>query len=442
MYQEIAFSIAESIEKGGFKSGDRIPSTRQLAARLGVARNTVLQAFALLESQNYIKTQTGLGTIVLGQTHSSDRALNVAFSPQDLYSNYAHAIQNVGDFSPHRQQSDDESTLADLSRVRSLFCTSLRPSELAHLLRGEAHDELGLEVLRKATSRFLSRVAGVYSDYLQVAIFPSRRSALEVIVRLLVCKNDNVMLMNENSADLGHLLRIHGANQTQVNGDDNGIVVDALNASSSTPKLVFVNKAQYGKKALADQNRLSLLNWATARQCMIVEDGTATEKLMTRQSITALHSLDDSGSVIYLYNLEELFSPLTRTAVLVLPNSIVPQVRKIMSLSGLSCSLTEQYAMSKVLGSGLCEHILRKRQDRLRQFRNSLVQRLGAAFGSHIKVHFTINGLRFVCAPNHEGQLIEWCDQQGLSDSLDRSQSDELVFFDLTMKWTDATSAS
>src|SRR5690242_8144769 len=52
-FLQIARAFAGDIQRGRLRSGDRLPGSRQLAASLGVHRNTVLAALAELTAEGW-----------------------------------------------------------------------------------------------------------------------------------------------------------------------------------------------------------------------------------------------------------------------------------------------------------------------------------------------------------------------------------------------------
>lgn len=64
IYEQVVRKICECIMAGDLKNGDQLPSVRQLARDIGVNPNTVQKAYAELERQKIIYTQTGKGNFV------------------------------------------------------------------------------------------------------------------------------------------------------------------------------------------------------------------------------------------------------------------------------------------------------------------------------------------------------------------------------------------
>lgn len=63
-YQQIAQAVKSEIERGVYKTGDSIPTIRELAALYGCSPQTVNKATAWLAQQGYIESRQGSGSIV------------------------------------------------------------------------------------------------------------------------------------------------------------------------------------------------------------------------------------------------------------------------------------------------------------------------------------------------------------------------------------------
>lgn len=67
IYEQIVDGIKDDIVSGALKTDDKIPSVRDLSAKLTVNPNTIQKAFKELESQGWIYTVTGRGNFVAEQ---------------------------------------------------------------------------------------------------------------------------------------------------------------------------------------------------------------------------------------------------------------------------------------------------------------------------------------------------------------------------------------
>lgn len=66
LVEQIVQQLQRLIERGNLSSGEQLPTTRQLAVRLGINFNTVARAYRELDQEGLISTQPGRGTFVIG----------------------------------------------------------------------------------------------------------------------------------------------------------------------------------------------------------------------------------------------------------------------------------------------------------------------------------------------------------------------------------------
>ncbi|URA10468.1 GntR family transcriptional regulator [Thermospira aquatica] len=70
IYLQIADLVCDSILRGVWKPGERIPSIRDMASQISVNPNTVVKAYNYLESQKIILNQRGIGFFVSDQGYA------------------------------------------------------------------------------------------------------------------------------------------------------------------------------------------------------------------------------------------------------------------------------------------------------------------------------------------------------------------------------------
>jgi len=92
LYLQIVEQVRRLVALGALRSGDRLPTVRELAARARVNRNTAARAVQLLEAEGLVRTRVGQGTFVaddageLGREqriHIVDAALDRAVGEAD-----------------------------------------------------------------------------------------------------------------------------------------------------------------------------------------------------------------------------------------------------------------------------------------------------------------------------------------------------------------------
>lgn len=71
LHEQVASAIRRAIQEGEAASGDRVPQARDLAAVLGVNKNTVLRALRLLRDEGLLEMGRGRAIRVTGSPDQS-----------------------------------------------------------------------------------------------------------------------------------------------------------------------------------------------------------------------------------------------------------------------------------------------------------------------------------------------------------------------------------
>ncbi|MBQ1475839.1 MAG: GntR family transcriptional regulator, partial [Firmicutes bacterium] len=88
IYRQVAGAITGEIKKGHLEYGMQLPTVRQLAAQLNIARGTIKRAYDDLESSGVISKTRGKGTFVSWQEETiqsrKDKAMEAIDHMLDL----------------------------------------------------------------------------------------------------------------------------------------------------------------------------------------------------------------------------------------------------------------------------------------------------------------------------------------------------------------------
>lgn len=83
-FQQISDQLREFVERGELRSGDALPTVRQLASDLGVAPNTVAHAYADLQEGGWLTSDGRRGTRVAESTPADDARERASILRSDL----------------------------------------------------------------------------------------------------------------------------------------------------------------------------------------------------------------------------------------------------------------------------------------------------------------------------------------------------------------------
>ena len=403
LHRQTYRALRTTILSGRLAPGQRLPSTRGLAADLGVSRTTILQAYEQLVAEGYATARSGSGTRVVDSlpknsigAHAPGR-VEQPRQPPRLSSYARRSVGSPQFWNPLDRAPFDfrfgEPALADFpltswGRYVSRHARGLSQADLANQPPG------GVPALREALASYLARSRGVACEPEQILVVNGSQQAIDLVARLLIDPGDRVALEEPRYYGFAASLQAAGAELYPVPVDDEGLRIDALPRSGS-PRLCCVTPShQFPTGAvLSLPRRLGLLEWARRHDCHIVEDDFDGEFRYDGAPIESLQSLDREGRVIYIGTSSKALFPALRIGWLVAPPVLVPHFHTIRGLADGGPASLEQRVLASFIQEGLMErHIARSRR-RYAERRAALLDALADELGDRALVSGASAGL-------------------------------------------------
>jgi GntR family transcriptional regulator/MocR family aminotransferase len=378
---QIEGGLREAIGSGRLPAGTPLPSTRALAADLGVTRGVVVAAYDQLLAEGYLLARQGAGTVVNAAPAS-------ALRPPSLG---VRAAPFLIDFRP----SDPE--LGTFPRSAWLRATRAALHTMPDRHFGYTNPR-GLRRLRAAMAEYLGRVRGVVADADQVIICNGFSHGLSLLSRQLRELGHDVVAVE----DPGHEgpraeLEWLGMRHQPVPVDGQGIVVDELRRSPARAVLVTPAHQFPTGAVLAPPRRRALIAWAHDVGGYVIEDDYDAEYRYDRHPIGAMQGLAPDR-VIYSGTVSKSLAPGLRLGWLVLPPPLVTPIAASRLLVDHSTPTLIQAAFTEFLAHGDLDRHLRRMRKTYRQRRDALIAALarwlpdarpsGVAAGLHVLVTF------------------------------------------------------
>ena len=174
-YIAIAEALAEDMSAGRFAAGERLPTHRDLAWRLGVTVGTVSRAYAEAQRRGLVSGEVGRGTFVRA---AMPREAQVMAAPGETEPGFIDLNFN---FPP--SGGEDQALRATLSALATA-------PESANLLRYQSH--AGLPAHRAAASQWLAR-GGLDAPPERIAITAGAQHAILVTFAALTRPGDRIL---------------------------------------------------------------------------------------------------------------------------------------------------------------------------------------------------------------------------------------------------------
>ncbi|CAL9537942.1 PLP-dependent aminotransferase family protein [Streptomyces sp. enrichment culture] len=351
-------ALREAVRSGRLAPGVRLPSSRSLAADLGIARNTVADAYADLVAEGWLTARQGSGTRV------ADRPAPPAPA--------AAPVERRDPGRPRYDLKPGTPDLASFPREEWLRATRRALAAAPHDAFGYG-DRRGRVELRTALASYLSRARGVRADPERIVVCAGFAQGLHLLGQALHRRGLRSLAVESYGLDVHwNLVERAGLRTVPLPFDAHGTVTDDL-GSSGAVLLTPAHQFPMGL-ALRPDRRAALVDWARRTGGLILEDDYDGEfRYDRRQPVGALQDLDPDH-VAYLGTASKSLAPGLRLGWLVLPQ---PLVEEVCALGGAgSTGVMEQLTLAEFISCGAYDRHLRSARLRYRRRRDALVAAL------------------------------------------------------------------
>jgi GntR family transcriptional regulator/MocR family aminotransferase len=383
---QLESGLRQAIRSGRLQVGERLPSSRALAAELGVSRGLVQECYGQLVAEGYLSSRGGSATRVgAGNWAATDEAAPsapVAAVRRPLSLDFRPGIPDLASF-PRE---------AWLWAVREA-CRTLPTAALDY------GDPRGSPVLRHVLAGYLRRVRAAAADPETTVICTGFAQGLTLVLGALVrtgvrrvAFEDPGYGEGETSAAAAAL----GVEAVPVPVDEGGIDVEALAASGARAVVLTPAHQSPTGVVLAPERRAGLIAWAAARDATIVEDDYDAEFRYDREPVGAVQGLAPDR-VATLGTVSKSLAPAIRLGWILCPPGLAAEIAERKRISDRGSPGLDQLALAALIQSGRYDRHLRRMRGIYARRRAALVEALardapdvrltGLAAGFHAVAH-------------------------------------------------------
>jgi GntR family transcriptional regulator/MocR family aminotransferase len=372
--------LRDAIRSGRLAAGERLPSSRALAAELGISRGLVLECYSQLQAEGFLTSRSGSATRVAANAlAASELPAGPAPAPR-LAVDFRPGVPDLTSF-PRR----------DWAWALREACRTATPTELGY------GDPRGAEALRQVLAGYLRRVRGTAADAAQIVICSGFGQGINLVLSALAAAGvHHVAIEDPGDNDYFAICRRLGMEAVPVSIDERGIDVDALAATGARAVVLTPTHQFPTGTALAAERRQALVAWAHDRDATIVEDDYDAEFRYDRAPVGALQGLAPDR-VALLGTVSKSLAPALRLGWLVCPPALLETVTEEKRLSDRGSPGLEQLALARLIESGRYDRHLRHMRRVYGGRRDTLVAALaerapgvalsGLAAGFHAVAH-------------------------------------------------------
>jgi GntR family transcriptional regulator/MocR family aminotransferase len=352
-------ALRDAISSGRLAPGTRLPSSRALAADLGIARNTVAEAYGQLAAEGWLSSLQGSGTRV------ADRV-----SPP------GHRAPTAEPSAPEfrydlRPGSPDVSAFPRAAWLRA----ARRALSQAPFAALDYDDPRGRPELRAALAEYLARARGVRAAPEHILICSGFAQASWLLCHALRARGARTLALEQ-----------YGLPAVRATAAACGLVVRRLPVDAEGARLEFAGDAgavlltpahQFPLGVpLAARRRAEAIDWALAGERLIIEDDYDGEFRYDRHPLGSLqaHAPD---RVVYAGTASKTLAPGVRLAWLVVPPALVEPLVAAKTLADRHTGVIDQLTLAELITSGGYDRHVRRSRLAYRRRRDRLIAALG-----------------------------------------------------------------
>jgi GntR family transcriptional regulator / MocR family aminotransferase len=413
--RQLERGLREAVRAKAVRAGAALPSSRTLAAELGVSRGVVVEAYEQLVAEGYLVSRGG-GKTRVARTRATPRAEG----RPTVTVEYEYELR------PGRPDMTAFPRDIWLRSFRRALA-SAPASRLSYL------DGRGVPELRSELASYLNRVRGTVATADDVVITLGFSQGLALIAQAL--REDGhrrIAIEAASLLDARTILELEGMTRVPIPVDAEGIRVDLLDRAR-VGGVVVTPAHQYPTGAvLSPERRLALLAWADRHDGLVVEDDYDAEYRYDRQPVGALQGLRPSR-VVYAGSASKVLAPGLRLGWLIAPTELATRLAAMKKARDGGSPALDQLTFADFIAHGELDRHLRRMRPIYRRRRDAVIAALarhlpqlepvGAAAGLHI--------LTWLPPGEAAGRIVDAAAAAGIglgSLATDGSSRDALVF--------------
>ena len=415
LHQRIQRALRELILEGALGPGLKLPATRGLATSLGVARDTVENAYVQLHRDGFIVRREGAGSYVSETLGNELRgAARRRIKAQEVKSSHAPASTGL---SQRGRMILDSGGVNDQQVVKP-FATGLpetrtfptgvwerlqrqvmKDYRATVLLHG---DPQGAEPLRKAIATYLNLERGAKCSAGQILVLSSTRQALFLCAQLLVDAGKPILLENPGYYGARKAFETAQTRVLPIDVDELGIRTDLLYADRSGAHCVYVTPShQYPTGVtLTLERRLELINWAAEKGKWIIEDDYDSEFHYDGQPTACVQGLDKYQRTLYIGTFSKTLAPGLRLGYIVLPRELVKAFTCARSIMDGHTPQILQLTLARFMEDGHYNAHVRSMRKLYAERRSVMLDAIGKHLNGIVTALPPPGGLQIACLLN------------------------------------------
>ena len=400
-------ALRKAVLNGSLEGATRMPSSRTLAADLGVSRTTVIQAYEQLKSEGYLVGREKSGTFVRDAVPEE-----LIWKSAEGAAGFESGAPAVAELSDRLQGWSLEKSGGSIdalpfnpgipavrdfpaqlfARIQKQVTLGLGPSRMARC------PPEGAPQLREQVAAYLQSSRGVVCDPSQVFIISGTRQAFQLLLMAVSNPGDSAWAEDPGYPGAVRAYDLYRVKTVPVPVDDEGMIVAKGRELCEAARFAYVTPARQAPlgHTMTIRRRIELLQWAHEQDALILEDDYDGEYRFGGYPSPSLQSLDPDGRVIYFGTFSKTLLPSFGIGYLVMPHRYKAVIAKLLDTVARPPSLEMQLSVAQFMENGAFDTHIRKMRLLYQQRQDALSSCLCEHLGNRLGVTVLNAGLHLV----------------------------------------------
>lgn len=367
-YLQIKNYLADLIQKGLLQNGERLPATRELSELFKVSRNTIVQAYQVLEAEGLIEIIKGQGAFVIGERIPSEVVSNLEW--EGLVTKSAKEAVAL-DIEKHELKWErgmisfksiaPDQTLFDLIEFKKAFLNQIALEGEKLLNYGYAR---GYRPFLKYLVQYLEQ-KGVNTKGKEILVTNGFTEGLNLVLKALTAPGDRIICENPTHNTALKIMRLFELKICGVPMSPEGIDLERLEATLATGSrgIGYLIPSYQNPTGLVmtPEKRLAVLELFRKYQTPLIEDGFNEELRYSGAHIAPLLALDGAGNqIVYLGSFSKILFPGLRIGWIMADQKLIAYLESLKRSLNIHTSFLDQAVLVEYLQSGAFEKYLKK----------------------------------------------------------------------------------
>jgi GntR family transcriptional regulator/MocR family aminotransferase len=409
LHHQLYRQIRDELRSGNFsRSSSRLPSSRALAADLGISRMTVNLAFSELQAEGYLVAKTGSGTFVadpLPDTFlNADQGILSREEAQET--RLSDRVNKIPD-----RRVGQEFDLGPTHVTPGVLLTSGIPAvdefpiAVWERLRAQVLAKKGANLLRYGSNRGDADLRGAVAAYLcdfrgahchpdQILIVAGMQQAMLISALAVLDPGDGAWIEDPGFHQARRVFALAGATIVPRPVDAEGIVIHGA-PSRPQPRIIYVTPSHQFPLGvtMSLKRRKALLEFAQTRGAYILEDDYNAEFRFSGPPLPCLQGLDRSGRVIYAGTMSKILYPSLRLGYLLVPAPLADAVAKLRTAIDQHSPTIDQATLARFIAEGFYLSHVRKMRKIYSERREVFIEQFNKLLGDRFRLEIADAGL-------------------------------------------------